>query len=207
MTSRVYGLAARPDAEANGGLKYFTGAVVKLLPAEPLLDALSAATGSPEPFEDPDRRNADAGQRPVDAKTAPPTYGAMPMGTRAAQLPDGDVYQHPFLSAFGQPARETSCECERGGDAGLTHALQLINGPTVKGKLVRPDNRIGQLLASGKADTEVLDEIYLATLSRFPTDPERKAGLAYVARSSNRRGAWEDVQWALLNAKEFLFRH
>jgi hypothetical protein len=129
------------------------------------------------------------------------------MGTRAAQLPDGDVYQHPFLSAFGQPARETSCECERGGDAGLVHALQLINGPSVKDKLTRPDNRIGRALASGRPDPQVLEEVYLATLSRLPTPEEREAALGYVARAPERRRAWEDVQWALLNSKEFLFRH
>jgi hypothetical protein len=207
MTSRVYQLSALPDAESRDGERYFVSAVVKLLSAEPLLDALSAATGAPEPFDDPDSRNRDAGQKLVDAKSAAPTFGAMPEGTRAAQLPDGDVYQHPFLSAFGQPARETSCECERSGDAGLAHALQLINGSTIKAKLARPDNRIGKLLAAERTDSELVDEIYLATLSRLPTAAERSTALTHVARSGNRRRAWEDVQWALLNSKEFLFRH
>jgi hypothetical protein len=117
------------------------------------------------------------------------------------------VLQHPFLAAFGQPARETSCACERSDDTGLAHALQLINGPSVKEKLTRTDNRIGQLLSSGKSDLEVLDEIYLATLSRFPTDRERTIGLAHVAGSADHRKAWEDIQWSIINAREFLFRH
>ncbi len=120
--SRVYQLAALPDEETHGGARYFVSAVVKMVPAEPLLDAISSATGAPELFDDPDQRNRDAGQKLVDVGSASQTFGGMPLGTRAAQLPDGDVYQHPFLAAFGQPARETSCECERGGDAGLVHA-------------------------------------------------------------------------------------
>jgi hypothetical protein len=207
MNSRVYQLSALPDEQAHGGERYFVGAVVRLLPAEPLLDALSAATGVPELFDDPDQRNRDAGQKLVDQKIAAQTFGGMPTGTRAAQLPDGDVYQHPFLAAFGQPARETSCECERGSDAGLAHALQLINGPSVKEKLTRSDNRIGQLLGESRPDATILEELYLATLSRFPTAEERAATLEYLARTSDRRRAWEDVQWALLNSKEFLFRH
>ncbi|AGA27020.1 DUF1549 domain-containing protein [Singulisphaera acidiphila] len=207
VNSRVYQLASLPDEETHGGARYFVSAVVKMVPAEPLLDAISSATGSPELFDDPDQRNRDAGQKLVDVGNASQTFGGMPLGTRAAQLPDGDVYQHPFLSAFGQPARETSCECERGGDAGLVHALQLINGPSVKDKLSRPENRIGRLLAADRPDSEVIEEVYLATLSRLPTSEERAAGVGYVSRSPDRRRAWEDVQWALLNSKEFLFRH
>ena len=103
--SRVYQLSTLADEQARGGERYFVSAVVKLMAAEPMLDAISAATDSPEVFDDPDLRNRDAGIKLVDQSKAAPTYGAMPSGTRAAQLPDGDVYQHPFLSAFGQPAR------------------------------------------------------------------------------------------------------
>lgn len=206
--SRVYQLAALPDSEVQGGEKYFVGAVVRMLPAEPLLDALSAATDVPEVFGDPDRRNADVGQRRNDkAAVARQTYGDLPVGMRAAQLSDGDVLQHPFLAAFGQPARETSCECERTGDAGLAHALQLINGRSLFEKLAKPDNRIGKLLSGGADPAKVLEELYLATLSRLPTPPEREAGLGYVAKAADPRKAWEDVQWTLLNSKEFLFRH
>ena len=122
------------------------------------------------------------------------------------------MLQHPFLSAFGQPARETACACERTDDTGLGHAhqlinVQLINGPSIREKLARPDNRIGKLLSSGRPDAEVLDDVYLATLSRRPTPAEREVGAAYVARAADRRKAWEDLQWTLINAREFLFRH
>lgn len=83
----------------------------------------------------------------------------------------------------------------------------MINGPTVRAKLTRSDNRIGKLLSGGRPNPVILDEIYLATVSRIPTAEEREAALEYVAKSQDRRGAWEDLQWALLNTKEFLFRH
>src|SRR5207248_394963 len=172
--------------------KYFSHAVTKLLPAEPLLDAICSATEVPEKF------------------------AGMPAGTRAVQLPDGDA-NHPFLKTFGQPARELACECERESDSNLAQALQLINGPTVNDKLRNPNNRIGKLLAPRVdqatkkpkmlTDREVLDELYLSTLSRMPTDEDVKVSLDYLKNSKDRRKAWEDIHWALINSKEFLFRH
>ena len=98
----------------------------------------------------------------------PEKFAGLPLGTRAVQLPDGEV-NHPFLKTFGQPARELACECERESDSNLAQALQLINGPTVNDKLRNPNNRIGKLLADKKSETEILDELYLAALSR-PAD-------------------------------------
>ena len=122
------------------------------------------------------------------------------------QLPDSDI-NHPFLKTFGQPARELACECERESDSNLAQALQLINGPTVNDKLRNAGNRIGKLLAKKLSDAETLDQLYLATLSRQPNEGEVKAALAHVEKNANKRLAWEDVHWALLNSKEFLFRH
>ena len=95
----------------------------------------------------------------------------MPLGTRAVQLPDGDV-NHPFLKTFGQPARELACECEREGDSNLAQALQLINGPTVNEKLRNANNRIGRLLTAKKLGPGHADDLYLSTLSRPPTASE-----------------------------------
>ena len=85
--------------------------------------------------------------------------------------------------------------------------MQLINGPSINDRLRNPDNRIGKLLARKVSDRAVLDELYLVTLSRRPSDAEAQAPLEHVRRAADKRKAWEDVQWALLNAKEFLFRH
>jgi hypothetical protein len=182
MNSRTYQLSAQATELNKDDQKYFSHAVTKLLPAEPLLDAICQATEVPEKF------------------------AGMPAGTRAVQLPDGDA-NHPFLKTFGQPARELACECERESDSNLAQALQLINGPTVNDKLRAPTNRVGKLLARKIDERAMLDDLYLATLSRLPTDEDVKVSLEYLAKNADKRKAWEDVHWALINSKEFLFRH
>jgi hypothetical protein len=182
MNSRTYQLSAQPNDFNKDDAKYFSHAVTKLLTAEQLLDALCDVTALPEKF------------------------AGLPAGTRATQLPDGEV-NHPFLKTFGQPARELACECERESDSNLAQALQLINGPTINEKIRNPNNRLGKLLTAGRAESDVLNELYLTTLSRPPLPGEVKASLAHVAKAPDKRKAWEDVLWALLNTREFLFRH
>jgi Protein of unknown function (DUF1553) len=184
MNSRTYQLSARTNNFNKDDTKYFSHAVTKLHTAEQLFDALCYVTEVPEKF------------------------AGFPLGTRSVQLPDGEV-NHPFLKTFGQPARELACECEREGDSNLAQALQLINGPTVNEKLRNPSNRIGRLLGKKMSDIDVLSELYLATVSRLPAEGEVSAALEHVrkAKPEDRRKAWEDVQWALVNSKEFLFRH
>jgi hypothetical protein len=188
LNSRTYQLSAQSNEFNKDDNKYFSRAVTKLLTAEQLFDALCQVTEVPERF------------------------AGMPLGTRAAQLPDGEV-NHPFLKTFGQPARELACECEREGDSNLAQALQLINGPAVNDRLRNATNRIGKLLArkgpdgKGLSDRQMLDELYLATLTRLPAPDEVQPLLEHVSASKDRRRAWEDVHWALINSKEFLFRH
>jgi hypothetical protein len=182
MNSRTYQLSAEVNDLNREDNKYFSHAVTKLLTAEQLLDGLCAVTEVPEKF------------------------AGMPLGARAVQLPDGEV-NHPFLKTFGQPARELACECEREGDSNLAQALQLINGPTVNEKMRAPNNRLGRLLAKNTPDADILNELYLATLSRPPLDGEIKVAMKHLADNSDKRKAWEDIQWALINLKEFLFRH
>jgi hypothetical protein len=182
MNSRTYQLSAQTSEFNKDDSKYFSHAVTKLHTAEQLFDALCYTTMVPEKF------------------------AGFPLGTRATQLPDGEVNQ-PFLKTFGQPARELACECERESDSNLAQALQLINGPAVNDRLRNPNNRIGKLLAKKMDDHAILGELFLATLSRGPNDAEAKAMLDHVGRSVDKRKAWEDVHWALINSKEFLFRH
>ncbi|MDB5310812.1 MAG: hypothetical protein JWO38_5014 [Gemmataceae bacterium] len=182
MKSRTYQLSAQPTETNRDDNKYFSHAVTKLLTAEQLLDALCDVTAVPEKF------------------------AGLPAGTRAVQLPDGEV-NHPFLKTFGQPARELACECERESDGNLAQALQLINGPTVNEKIRNPGNRLGKLLGGKTADDAVLTELYYSALSRPPFEDEKKLALAHVAKAADKRKAWEDVLWALINTREFLFRH
>jgi hypothetical protein len=180
--SRAYQLSAQGNELNREDSRYFSHAVTKLVPAEPLLDAVCQVTEVPEKFPN------------------------LPAGTRAIQLPDGE-FGHVFLKTFGQPARELACECERESDSNLAQALQLINGATVNEKIRKPDNRLGKLLAGKLTEAEVLEELYLTTLSRSPQEVEVKTSLGHVAKSADKRKAWEDILWALLNSKEFLFRH
>jgi hypothetical protein len=182
MKSQTYGLGARPgptnrDDEAN-----FARASVRLLPAEVLLDAIGQALGRREPFP------------------------AAPGGARAVQLA-GAKSGGDFLEVFGKPERLLTCECERSDAVTLAQAFQLINGEAVRARLEAPDNRIGRLLQAGLDDPTILAEVYLATLGREPGDTEGAGALAYLARATDRRKAWEDVAWAILNSKEFLLRH
>ncbi|MBI1916966.1 MAG: DUF1553 domain-containing protein [Planctomycetes bacterium] len=195
VSSRTYQLSAHGNETNQDDERYFSHALVKRkrLPAEVLLDALCTATGVPEKF------------------------AGFPLGTRTIQLPDGEVIytggryatwdRHAFLKAFGQPPREASCECEREGDVTVDRVLELKNGAFVRQKIQTPDNRLGKLLARKLPDRDILNELFLATLSRPPLPDEVKAALDHVAKAKVKREAWEDVLWALLNTNEFLLRH
>lgn len=182
MTSRTYQLSAQTNTFNKDDDKYFSHAVTRLYTAEQLFDALCRVTDVPEAF------------------------AGMPPGTRAVQLPDGE-YNVPFLKTFGQPARELACECERESESNLAQALQLINGPAVNDRLRNANNRLGKLLGQKTAEKDMLEDLYLTTLSRRPTQGEAAAMLGHVQRALDKRKAWEDVLWALINSKEFLFRH
>ena len=111
-----------------------------------------------------------------------------------------------LLASFGKPERSLSCDCERSDDSTLEQALQLLTGPVLNHMLTTPDNRIGRLLAAGKSDGEIVEELYFAALCRPPSDKERAGALALIAHNGDRRRALEDVLWGLVNAKEFLLR-
>ena len=112
------------------------------------------------------------------------------------------------MRVFGKPERLLSCECERSDDTTLAQAFQLINGVTVRRALESRGNRIEAWLRRSETDMPgAIEDLFLTTLNRRPTDEETEATAAYLKHGSNPRRAWEDVVWATLNAKEFLFRH
>src|SRR5262249_26016959 len=143
LNSRTYQLSAQTNDFNKDDNKYFSHAVTRMYSAEVLLDAVCEATGVPE------------------------KYAGLPLGTRAVQLPDGEV-NHVFLKTFGQPGRELACECEREGDSNLAQALQLINGPTINEKNRDPKNRLGKLLARKLPEKEILNTLYLTAFARLP---------------------------------------
>lgn len=183
LNSRVYQLSSLTNEFNAEDTRYFSHATVRMLSAEQLLDSASLAAGVPEPLFN------------------------LPPGSRAAQVPDGELV-HPFLKDFGQPARADACECERGTDSTLEQALQVVGGRTLHKKVIAPDNRIGKLLKSGVEDGKLVDQLFLATLSRSPSAAERELAVAALATPvGDRRRAAEDLFWTLMNHPEFLFQH
>ena len=145
---------------------------------------------------------------------------ALPLGTRAVQLPVTDIatlintsgkfvrYElHPFLRKFGQPKRAQTCECDREQGFGRKQALELIGGPLLSRKLAAIGNRLGQLLESEQTPDQMLQHLYWRALSRMPSPAARSKLLQYVRNAKDRRQAWEDVLWTMLNSQEFLYQH
>jgi hypothetical protein len=182
MKSRTYQLSSRKNQFNKDDEIYFSHANTRLLTAEQLLDAICAVTSVPENFP------------------------GLPVGTRATELPEPPTDNY-FLKIFGQPQREMACQCERSSESNLSQALQMINGPTVHNKLRDANGRIAKLVAANKPDDEIIHELYLAALSRKPVPAELEAAKKHIAASGDRKLAMEDIGWALLNSKEFLFQH
>lgn len=182
MNSATYQRSSRTLDLNKDDEIYFSHATTRMLTAEQLLDAICAVTGVAESFP------------------------GVPAGTPATQLPEPPKDNY-FLKIFGQPQREMACECERSSESNLSQALQMINGPTVHNKLRDDNGRINQLIAAGKTDDEIITALYLSAVSRTPSTAELDASKQHIAASENRRFGLEDVGWAVLNSKEFLFQH
>ena len=114
---------------------------------------------------------------------------------------------HYFLKIFGQPQREMACACERSNESNLSQALQMINGPVVHNKLRADNGRIAKMIKEKKSDEQIISSLYMAALARNPAAAEMTAAKKHIANSKDRRLALEDVGWAVLNSKEFLFQH
>jgi hypothetical protein len=158
---------------------------VRRLSAEQLLDAIGAATG------------------------APTKYPGLPLGAPAAAIAGGRVNVR-FLDVFGRPARESACTCDRRDEPTLGQALHLVNGDTLAAKIAAKDGRLQRLLQQKTPPDAILDELFLAAYSRLPRDAERAHLLAEVAAAKDDKAlaaAWQDVFWAMLNSREFLFQH
>lgn len=183
VSSRTYQLSATATESNSEDVRYFSHARVRLLQAEQLLDAIASAAGAAVKFP------------------------AIPLGISAAALPDGE-YKHPFLEAFGRPARAMVCECERDSDTNLGQALHLVGGRTIHALLHDPAGRAAHLSASALPDEKVIEELFLATLCRGPSAEERGLLLDKLHKSgADRRRIIEDILWVLVNHKEFLFQH
>ena len=180
MNSRLYQLDSQPTEQNAADSRFYSHFKVKRISAEPLLDAIDYATGSMTKFPN------------------------LPLGTRATELPDAN-YQNPFLVTFGKPKRASVCECERTPDENLAQALHTLNGDVLATKIADGKGRIATLLAAKKPHDEIVSEIYLATVSRRPTPGEVEASHKFLAASPTPQEYYQDLIWALINSKQFLF--
>ena len=180
MISRLYQLDSQPTAENVGASRFYPYYRAKRLGAESLLDAVDFATGRPTKFKN------------------------LPLGTRAIELPDAE-YPNYFLITFGKPRRVSVCECERSPDENLAQALHTLNGDTLTEKISNAEGRIAALLKQELAAEKMIEELYLATVCRLPTSAEQAICLEIVEESDSPKEGFEDLMWALMNSKDFLY--
>ncbi len=194
LNSSAYQVSSEANATNQADNIFYSKYIVKRLPGEVILDAMSQVTGVPSSF------------------------GGYPAGTRAMQLPDVRV-QSQFLSVFGRPERIICDAGERTQDPSITQALHVINGDTLNKKLSDANGYVNLFQRIGLSDTRVLDQLTLAAYGRYPLVDEKQTILGALTKSraamgatqdaarETKRQALEDMVWAMLTSKEFLFNH
>ncbi len=180
LNSRAWQLDATTSPENETDTKYYSHYYVKRLPAEVLLDAMAAATDVPNRF------------------------AGYPVGLRATQIADPGTDSY-FLTLFGRSDRITACACERKGEVTLPQLLHLGNSEDIVANIRTASGRLATLLQNPDS-TFVTNEVFLATVSRLPSDAERSA-IDAALTSDSRDIVFADLFWALLNSKEFAFNH
>ncbi len=179
--SRTYQLSTRKNETNASDETNFSRASLRRIRAEILLDVISQITETRDKFR------------------------GLPLGARAVQIADGNTSNY-FLNTFGRAKRETVCSCEVKMEPNLSQALHLINGDTVE-KKIQQGAVVKKMVDAKKSDDEILNELYLRCVSRKPTEAEVTALKASIAENENRQQALEDIFWALLNSREFVFNH
>ncbi|VTR96801.1 Ig-like domain-containing protein OS=Singulisphaera acidiphila (strain ATCC BAA-1392 / DSM 18658 / VKM B-2454 / MOB10) GN=Sinac_3078 PE=4 SV=1: Big_2: Big_2: PSCyt2: PSD1 [Gemmata massiliana] len=183
--SRTYQLAADPNEFNRGDKQSFARYYPKRIQAEVLFDAVVKLTDSPTAFPG----------LPAD-KFAP---------NRAIMLPD-ESFQSYFLDVAGRPQRISACECERVNEASLAMTLHLINSQEVEDKIGRAGGRADRLAKDPRPDTEKIEELFVLATGAKPTKEKLALALDHIAKSgANKKLAYANIIWALLNSKAFLF--
>jgi hypothetical protein len=186
LTSETYQRSSIILPGNRSDTRYYARAYPRRLPAEAMIDAIGVATGRPERFY------------------------PYPAEFRATMIRDSRI-QNYFLETFGRPKREVACTCERSDAPNLSQALHLINSGFVHYKVTEWNGKVMQLMEQAKMlpefrqDSQIIEELYLGTLCRYPTASEQSRMLAYIREQKDRKVAFEDCLWGLLNAEEFVF--
>jgi hypothetical protein len=184
MNSRAYQLSSIkiPANEQDAMNVHYTRYTVRRLTAEQMADALDFATGTRE------------------------KYPGLPLGTRAIQLPDTGVKSY-LLDVFGRPPRQITCECERASQPNIAQALHLLNGDALNKKIANATGRIETQLKAKKTNVQIVEDLYLSTLSRTPNQDEIDRAERWIREAPTPREGLQDLLWVLLNSREFMFNH
>ena len=184
LESETYQRSSEPNGINGSESKFYSRYYPRRLMAEVMLDAFSQVTSVPTPFN------------------------GFPLGWRALQLPDSNIDSY-FLSSFGRADRAQTCVCERSDEPSVAQVLHIANGNTLNQKLSHTENRIATELKAGTPLSEVVENLYLGALSRYPNseESERIGALLKETPTKEIRAALEDVYWAVLSSREFLFSH
>ncbi len=183
--SRTYQLSSEPNEFNQGDKQSFARYYPKRLQAEVLFDAVAKLTDSPTSFP------------------GLPTDTFAP--NRAIMLPD-ESFASYFLDVSGRPQRISACECERVNEASLAMTLHLLNSQEVQDKIARPGGRADRLAKDPRPDAEKVTELFLIATGQKPSAEKLKLALEHIAKhEKNKKLAYENIIWALLNTKAFLF--
>lgn len=182
LQSETYQRSSVPLPGNAADTRFYSHYYPRRFMAEVMLDAFSQVTGVPSKF---------------------PNY---PEDWRAIQLPDSNVNSY-FLKSFGRPDRVKTCECERTEEPSMAQVLHIANGETINKKLSAKGNRVERLLEKKLTPGQMVEEIYLSALARYPTETEKQKLAQVISEATDLRPAVEDVYWAVLSSKEFLFNH
>ncbi len=180
-TSRTYQRSTVATKTNESDSRNFARGPVRRIRAETMLDIITQVTDTKNKFR------------------------GLPLGARAVQIADGGVSTY-FLTTFGRPTRETVCSCEVRLEPTLSQSLHLLNGGTVEPKIAQ-GNIVGKMLQEKKTPAQIVEHLYIRCLSRAPTPDEMKNLLAMVNESKNKKQALDDVFWAIMNSREFMFNH
>jgi len=179
--SRVYQLTTVTNPTNKLDESNFSHAALRRIRAEVMLDVISQITETENKFR------------------------GLPSGAKAVEIADGNTSSY-FLTTFGRATRDTVCSCEVKMEPNLSQALHLINGEAVHAKITQ-GNVIGKLIDQGLDDRAIIREIWLRSLAREPSETEIAGLLATFTGGEARKAELEDIFWAVLNSREFVFNH
>ncbi|MCA9260032.1 MAG: DUF1553 domain-containing protein [Planctomycetales bacterium] len=180
-TSNAYQRTSQVNASNAEDTRNFAHAAVRRIPAETLLDCICQTTESPDKLP------------------------GLPLGSRAVEVADGRAGNY-FLTTFGRAKRDTVCACEAQTEPTLSQALHLLNGDSVWGK-IRRGKQVERWLEEGRTPVDVVAAIYERCLSRDPTPSELEQLTPMWEGKQRPVAELEDVYWAVLNSREFVFNH